>query len=335
MLRAADGQPPARAGGSLVISLDFELAWGVRDFPGSEGPYRANLIGARQAVPRILDMFAKYDVAATWATVGFLFATSREELEHYSPRSRPRYVNRRLDPYADSLGAGEADDPLHFAPSLIAQIAQTPRQEVASHTYSHYYCLEAGQTAEDFNEDLASAVNIAKARGQELKSLVFPRNQLRADYLPLLARNGLTAFRGNEANFLNRARPGVSGSPLVRGLRAADIFVSLTGSGAVPWAEVAEDEGVVNVPASRFLRPWQPNGSLEALRWQRVSSSMEAAARRGAMFHLWWHPHNFGVNTDQNLDALKQHLELYARLRDDHGFMSHTMAEVAELVLPS
>ena len=335
MSRAADAKALAGASGALVVSLDFELAWGVRDIFSLDGPYRANLLGAREAVPRILDLLAEYGVAATWATVGFLFAESREELEHYSPKLRPRYASKHFDPYADALGGGEADDPLRYAPSLIAQIAATPRQEIASHTFSHYYCLEAGQSADEFAADLASAVAVAKAHGHVLKSLVFPRNQLRTDYLPLLARTGFTAFRGTESNFLNRPRPGASGSPVVRGLRAADVFVSLTGSGAVPWSAVKPLEGVVNVPSSRFLRPWQPNSSLEALRWQRVASSMEAAARGGALFHLWWHPHNFGVNLEQNLHALKRHLELYARLRDKHGFASHTMAEVADLVRTS
>ena len=33
--------------GALVLSLDFELAWGVRDTLGSDGPYRGHLLGAR------------------------------------------------------------------------------------------------------------------------------------------------------------------------------------------------------------------------------------------------------------------------------------------------
>jgi len=319
--------------GSLVISLDFELGWGVRDTLGVGGAYRDNLLGAREAVPRILDLLSAYEVAATWATVGFLFAESRDELLHYAPKRRPKYVDQRLDPYQEPLGAGEADDPIHFAPSLVREIGSRPRQEVASHTFSHYYCLEAGQTVEDFGADIASAVAIAAARGHRLTSLVFPRNQLHPDYLLALAQRGFTAFRGNEANALNRPRPGLSGSALVRVLRAADVFIDLTGSGNVPWAEAVPVEGLVNVRSSRFLRPWQPQAQLEALRWQRVAASMTAAAKTGSLFHLWWHPHNFGVNLEQNLAALERHLERFARLREDYGFASHTMAEVAGAML--
>ena len=48
--------------GALVLSLDFELHWGVRDHQPAEGPYRANLLGARAVIPRLLDMFQEFEM---------------------------------------------------------------------------------------------------------------------------------------------------------------------------------------------------------------------------------------------------------------------------------
>ncbi len=330
MSSSVDG-PHRGVRGALVISLDFELAWGVRDTLGVDGPYKQNLLGAREAVPRMLDLFARFDIAATWATVGFLFAESRDELLAYAPKLRPSYADGRFDPYAERLGEGERDDPLRFAPSLVAEIASRPRQELASHTFSHYYCLEDGQTFDQFDADLASAAKLADARGHRLTSLVFPRNQLRTDYLAALVRNGFTAYRGSERNVLNRPRPGASGSPVVRALRLGDVYLGLTGPGSVAWHDLEPAADLVNVRGSRFLRPWSATPSLEALRWHRVASSMRAAAVSGAIFHLWWHPHNFGANLQQNLAALTRHLELFAQLRDSYGFASYSMADVAGL----
>lgn len=330
MSNSVDG-PHRGVRGALVISLDFELAWGVRDTLGVDGAYRQNLLGAREAVPRLLDLFARFDIAATWATVGFLFAESRDELLAHAPKLRPTYADGRFDPYADPLGDGERDDPLRFAPSLIAEIASRPRQELASHTFSHYYCLERGQTLDQFDADLASAATLAGARGHRLTSLVFPRNQLRTDYLPALVRNGFTAYRGSEQNVLNKPRPGASGSPVVRALRLGDVYLGLTGPGSVAWNDLGPAGDLTNVRGSRFLRPWSATPSLEALRWHRVASSMRAAAVSGALFHLWWHPHNFGVNLQENLAALTRHLELFSQLRDSHGFASYSMAEVVAL----
>jgi hypothetical protein len=67
--------------------------------------------------------------------------------------ARPRYRDSRLDPYDGAVGEGEADDPLHFAPSLIGRIRATRRQEISTHTFSHYYCLEPGQDRQAFRAD--------------------------------------------------------------------------------------------------------------------------------------------------------------------------------------
>ena len=58
--------------GQFIISLDFELLWGVRDHADRDS-YGQNVTGARAAVPRMLDLFERHGIAATWATVGFLF----------------------------------------------------------------------------------------------------------------------------------------------------------------------------------------------------------------------------------------------------------------------
>jgi hypothetical protein len=75
-------------GGALVISLDFELHWGVRD-KRSVADYRENLLGARRAVPAMLALFAEFGVRATWAIVGLLFAVSRREMLERLPARRP------------------------------------------------------------------------------------------------------------------------------------------------------------------------------------------------------------------------------------------------------
>src|SRR5215218_1692446 len=127
--------------GALVISLDFEFHWGVRHTTPPDGPYRRNLLGVWEAVPKMLALFEEYGIAATWATVGFLFAKSRQELEEFSPSVKPLYANPLLSPYQEPIGESEIDDPLHFTPSLIDVIRKTPHQELATHTFSHYYCL--------------------------------------------------------------------------------------------------------------------------------------------------------------------------------------------------
>ena len=63
----------------FMVSLDFELLWGVRDHADRDS-YGRNVLGGREAIPRMLDLFAAHEIHATWATVGMLFCESRDEL---------------------------------------------------------------------------------------------------------------------------------------------------------------------------------------------------------------------------------------------------------------
>ena len=192
--QAANGQR-----GVLVISLDFELYWGVRDSKPLDS-YRQNLLGVRAAVPALLQLFQQYGIHATWAAVGFIFFETREQLLASLPERRPAYRDRRLPPYddLDRLGANESEDPLHFAASLIRQVRSAPGQEIGSHTFSHYYCLEDGQDLATFRADLAAAQRAAARHDLKLRSLVFPRNQFTEEYVAACGEMGFEAYRGTE-----------------------------------------------------------------------------------------------------------------------------------------
>ncbi len=318
--------------GVFVISLDFELHWGVRDLTPVDGPYRANLLGARDAVPRMLDLFERFEVGATWATVGFLFAATRDELERFSPRVRPAYADENLSPYHEPVGPTEAADPFHLARSLVDLIRASARQELASHTFSHYYCLEPGQDEAAFRADLESAVRIAEAQGDRLESIVFPRHQLNRAYVDVIRELGFSCYRGNHRSSLFSAHTGPFDAMPVRLLRLLDSYVDVKGPSLATWDELLDDTGLCNVPASRFLRPYHPGlAALEPLRLRRITRALDQAAASGRIFHLWWHPHNFGIHLDENLRFLERVLTHFARLRDDDRMRSMTMGEVAAL----
>jgi len=319
--------------GALVISLDFELHWGVRDKCAVDSPYRENLLGARNAIPRMLDLFEQFDVAATWATVGFLFAESRRERQEFSPGIRPNYQDPRLNPYAEITGEDEGRDPLHYAGSLIREIRGRAKQEIATHTFSHYYGLEPVETREAFAADLRSAIAIAKHHGMDVQSIVFPRNQFHPGYEELLKEAGITSYRGNETNWMYRPRRRSEETLAVRAPRLLDHYVSLSGSKVVPWSEVLQPNGLCNVRSSMFLRPYsERRKGFEPARLRRISGGIQAAAEQGGIFHLWWHPHNFGAHTDKNLEFLRRVLEVFAECRSKNGMQSLSMAGVADLL---
>jgi peptidoglycan/xylan/chitin deacetylase (PgdA/CDA1 family) len=296
------------------------------------GPYQQNLLGSRVVIPRLLELFERYDVAATWATVGFLFASSRKELDQFRPAILPKYDNPALDPYVEPTGSGEQDDPLHFGASLVDQIRQSPGQEVATHTFSHYYCLEPGQTPDAFRADLRSAIAIAAERGIALRSIVFPRNQVNPAYASALLDAGISCYRGSENGWMYRSVPQGQKVAAMRAARLADSYFGLPGRQIVNWSEIPQADGLCNVRGSRFLRPYRSKlGAFEKLRLRRITAEMNMAAENHAVYHLWLHPHNLGVNIEGNLEFFEEILRAFASCRSRFGMRSLSMNSVAEL----
>lgn len=314
----------------LIISLDFELFWGVADSRTVAG-YRDNIEGEWSAIPRILALFRRYGVRATWATVGMLMCRDYAQWRELRPSVLPGYLRRSCSPY--SLDAVVREYPrLFFARPLVEQILATPGQELATHTYSHFYCGEEGATPEQFSADLACAQIIASDMGANCRSLVFPRNQVREEFVAVLPKAGIEVYRRNPDHWLYRNGHYVPGGMAGRMVRLADAWLPLTGTHV---AHVTIANGLVSVPASLFLRPWPRRlAGLEFLRIARLKQAMTAAARCGGICHLWWHPHNFGVNTEQNLAVLESLLQHFVVLQDRHGMRSVQMGEAADLTDP-
>lgn len=322
-------QNQSRLPGAFVVSLDFELHWGVRDILPLNQSEKNKLLAARAGIPRLLDLFEEFSIHATWATVGLLFARSREEAEAFRPAKLPYYTNPRLYPYREPTGNDEADDPFHFAPSLIAQIAARRDQEIACHSFSHFYCMESGQGQEEFESDLNSAVAIAANSGYILRSYIFPRNQVHQNYLVSLKKAGVWAYRENEqVNVKQSAAFSEQRHPMKRIGRLLDSFIDLYGNQTVAWPTGSVP---VSVPASRYLRPYHAAfGPFESLLLRRIDEAMKHAAEQGEVFHLWWHPEDFASDYDHNLRTLRCVLKAFDHYRTQFGMVSLSMAEVSK-----
>jgi len=322
--------------GALVISLDFELHWGLRDHVARDDAAYGRLGNARKAVGDMVELFVARQTRATWATVGFLFASTRDEAVAHLPRERPTYLRPELNPYVEAIGIDEEHDPEHLAGSLVELIGRSAGQEVGSHTFSHYYCLEPGQNEATFRADLEAAQAVALQRGLELTSLVLPRNQWNPAYAPAVFDLGFRCIRGPQRSWGHRARRQNDQSVLHRGARLADTFVGISPPPTTAWNDVLLPSGLCNVPASAFLRPYDPaRKRLEPLRLARLRRGMRHAAQHGRIFHLWWHPHNFSQHHSQNFAVLEQVLDEFDRLSTIEGMQSLTMADVAATMASS
>lgn len=321
--------------GKFVISLDFELMWGVRDH-ATPTTYGANIRGVHSALPALLKVFTDYNIHGTFSTVGFLFFENKAELLNNIPALKPNYSDKNLSPYEknylESLGKSYPEDSYHYGSHLLKLIQNTQNQEIGTHTFSHYYCLEPGQNAAAFNDDMKAAVRAAAIRGIELKSIIFPRNQINRKYLKICEENGITSYRNNPISWLYNARSTESENMFRRACRLADAYLNISGHNCYSNKHMAA-EFPVNIPGSSFLRPYSKKLSfLDGMRLTRIKNSMTYAARNNLMYHLWWHPHNFGVLQDENFAFLKKILDHYLQLNKKYAFTSYTMAEMSNIL---
>jgi Polysaccharide deacetylase len=342
--------------GIFTISLDFELHWGGFEkwplqpavekleqgkifFKTSKTDYKNYFLNTRQVIPEMLRLFETYETHVTWATVGLLFHQDKTEVFHTAPAAglRPSYKQEKLSAYtymtSAGIGENELDDPFHFAPSLIHRIAETPHQELGTHTYAHYYCNEEGQTVEQFSADLKAAQRIAQKHGVVLKSLVFPRNQFNDAYLKVCFNEGITSVRSNPLDWFWHIDSTQNESPWKRLNRGLDAYFPIGKKNTyAPNTLTARAGYPLCIPASRLLRPYRPGeGVLNRMKIVRIQSEMERAARHQEVYHLWWHPHNFGNFPEESLKSLEQILQHYQRCQSKAGMISLNMGELATL----
>src|SRR6185436_17615206 len=145
--------------GVFTISIDFEFAWGYADKTIGEEQKR-NIKREVEITRRLITLFEKYNVPATWAIVGKL-----------------------LEPGSDPLW--------HDSENLISLIKNSSaKHEIGSHSYAHIIYGEV-----DAKEDIKKAKEIHEKHNLTFKSFIFPRNS--EGFHTELKEAGISSFRHN------------------------------------------------------------------------------------------------------------------------------------------
>src|SRR5262245_23791814 len=274
------------ARGSLCISIDVELAWGIWDKPSPE--YHARCAEHEEAIVRgLVELFDRFSISATWAIVGRLL-----ELDETVARST-------------SHGAR-----IWYAPELVELVrAARTLQDIGSHSYAHAYFGEAPREA--LRRDLAAARRVHDRHGLPFVSFVFPRNQVA--HVDLLREAGVRVFRSVDHGWHMTVRERL-------GARAGRIANLADKMLPTPPAVVRPiDHGdVVELPSSMLLMA--RNGLRRAVHPAAVVAKaalgLRAARRSGETFHLWFHPSNFYYDKERQLETLGAIVKTAAHMRD-------------------
>mgnify|MGYP001337314609 FL=1 len=319
-----------KTSGIFTVSLDFERIWGVLDV-NPQG-YDANIDGVDNAIERLLDTFNEYGIHSTWATVGLLFCKDVDELNNNLPDKIPHYDSALLNAYKYINEHASPNQLKHFSPEVILKISKVTGQEIGTHTFSHYYCSEKGQSIDEFDCDIESAVKIAKKFDLDINSLVFPRNQYSVEYLEVLKKYNITSYRGNQEYWVYRDGSKPDDGYLKRAIRLLDSYINISGHNCYSFKELS-NTFPYNISSSYFLRPFSNKLKyFDRLKEKRILDSMTHAAKNNLVFHLWWHPHNFGTNLGKNMSFLLKIMQHYKKLENKYGMTSLNMGEISGLI---
>jgi peptidoglycan/xylan/chitin deacetylase (PgdA/CDA1 family) len=298
--------------GVFTISLDFELAWGTVDIIG---PEKWNEVYKREreiVVDRLLNLFVEFDVSATWCILGHLF------LDACAPengRKHPEIVRAHHEWHPDDwfihdpCGTRESA-PIFYGRDLVEKIRDCPvTQEIGSHSFSHIIFGDKGCSEEAARSELAECVKLAGELGIEMRSFVFPRNEI--GHLGAVRDAGFKCYRGVEPNWFE----GPDHSPRFRRMMR---LIDVLRAAAPPVVLPEQDEnGLWNIPgsamyfASHGFRRHIPM----SLRTKRAIKGLDAAVNEKKVFHLWFHPTNMADNTEKMFAGLREILKHADSLR--------------------
>ncbi len=316
----------------FTISLDFELLWGSFD----SGKHRKFIShfekngttafdATRSIVDRLLELFRKYDVRVTWATVGHLFLDSCEEsdgVKHADmPRARHRWFEQ--DWYAFDPCKDFREEPLWYGRDMVEKIlAAEPRHDVGSHSFSHVIFSDPGCTREVAEAEVKKCVELARDFDLKMESFVYPRNEL--GHLDVLSRHGFKVTRGNMpfwfAKFHSRT--------LRRVGHVVDDVLAITPDCGLPEKSPS---GVWVMPVSMFLQSMDgPRRFIPvSSRIRKGIRGIERAVRENSIFHLSFHPtENLCFRSEQMFYALEKIIAHAARRRDEGRLQVMTMADM-------
>jgi peptidoglycan/xylan/chitin deacetylase (PgdA/CDA1 family) len=257
--------------GKLTISIDLELAWGFWDILTPE-ILRMAESAERPICQRLLELFDRYHIPATWAVVAAV-------LDRASAQGR----------------AG--NEAAWYAPDVIERIrAAKTTHEIGSHGGRHVYYDR--MSAADAGQDLDFIKQVHRDNGLALDSFIFPRNAV--GHLDLLARAGLRTFRGPDTGWV-RVAPTL-GSRLGKAVTFADKILPIPPAPA----RAQRRDGLIDIPGSMLLpgRDGARRFILPAVSRAKLAMGLAWARHSGRTFHFWFHPCNFYYRREEQFATL-------------------------------
>ncbi|UCG30865.1 MAG: polysaccharide deacetylase family protein [candidate division WOR-3 bacterium] len=284
----------------VLISADLELGWGWRYSKNGEDP-NSMALKARENMPRLMNMFEKYEIPVTWAIVGHLFLHSCNRNSHSWMRRIPYFQNRNWvyssgDWYDADPCTKWNNEPAWYAPDLVDMILQSSaKHEIGCHTFSHIDFSYENCPSDVAEDEITACIDAARRWGIGLKSFVFPGGTY-GNY-EILQRKGFRAYR-----------------------KTLDYELC---------SPMFDDHGLLVLPASVELGDCHLGWSAEYF-VKRYSKYITKTINHKTLCHFWFHP---SLDSGYVRDVLPVLLELIADLRNKGDLVIDTMGGISDKLL--
>lgn len=299
--------------GAVVVSVDAELGWGHHDL---DAPPSDRIESARAGWSRLVDLFDRFEVPATWAVVGHLLLDDcdGEHADHPAPAGW----------FARERGEWRSRPDLRFARGLVDDlVGAAVDHDIGCHSFSHVEFGAPETTRELARAEVRASVVAARERGIRMRSFVFPRNSI--GHRDVLADSSFTCYRGvSPIEPRGRLRP-------FRKLSRAALGHSFL-------IEPRIDEyGLVDVPASLYLFGFESSArsAVEPLVGdpivRQARQGIDQAARGDGVFHVYLHPND--ITEERDARRVETVLSAIDERRRESSLAVETMREAADRVL--
>lgn len=286
---------------TLVVSLDFELGWGVIEGGLWRKRERAGVYrNTRGAVRDLVACCDDLDLPLTWATVGAMIEDpARVDLDHLPADLRDQ-----------SYAALRAAEPATFDGRDVFDVVKRARvtHDVGGHGYAHVRYDYPGVDAACVMGDIERLISVLQ---HHPRSFVYPRN--REGYADLIAAAGFGCIRGVP-------RPARGGR-----IGRAAAMVALP----PPLSEVGEPlPGLCRTTFSHLFNAGHDQRWRVGLAAWRARRGLARCQLERGLLHIFTHPYDLGALPPLS-EAFRAFLRAAADMRDRGQLTIRTMADLA------
>jgi peptidoglycan/xylan/chitin deacetylase (PgdA/CDA1 family) len=295
---------------AFIISIDLELAWGFAQYPSHNALkiLDTNAEKARKAIDFLLRSFEKYEIPATWATVGHLFLDHCEKCNGMPHVNMPRF---RKNWYDVDTCSNTKKDPLHYGRDIIEKILMNKiGHEIGYHSFSHIPFSDCSREVAE--AEIIEGIKLAKEFEITFKSFVFPENKV--GHVDILKKYGFKVYRGECQVYSDECQNIINHN-----------FNRLRDRVIAPLTEPQWMDGIIEIPGSMYL--WD----VPSLQWTlvpRFKQGIDKAINKGSIFHVFLHEWNLAC--DPNLCIyIDKLLKFVSNKRNEKKLQVLTMEELA------